>query len=185
MNDYEQDMVDEIRIRVWSGFESLPDVLTMIEDCDERDADRQMLAEFARSEFQAKREAEAAWPLVTDCTRLDAAFDALDEMGIIALHNAGASMSDGLYFVGEALAASDRSKVQGYCFYHAQDVARAVDGYGLLLAYGEWADTAKGNRAIGELARAELKRQGLVVEWEGDAEKRMNLPGIVWLRRAA
>lgn len=185
MNEYEQDLADEIRIRVWSGFHSLPDVLEMLEDCDDDDADKQMLEEVAKSEFQAKREAEATWPPVTDCMRLDAAFEALNEMGIIALHYAGYTMSDGLDDVGEALSEADRDKVKGYCFYHAQDVARALDGYGLLLAYGDLADTASGKRAIGELVKVELERQGLEVKWDGDEEQRIDLPSVVWQRRAA
>ncbi len=157
----------------------------MLEDCNEDDADKQMLREFAESEFQAKREAEATWPTITDCVRLDAAFDSLNEMGIVALHNVGLSMSDGFHYVDEAMAASARGKVKGYCFYHAQDVERAVIGDGLLLAYGDTAGTARGRRAIGEMVKEELERQGLVVEWGGDEEKRISLPSLVWQRRTA
>ena len=92
-------------------------------------------------------------------------------------------MSDGHHEV-EVAAESDRGKVKGYCFYHAQDVERALDGYGLLLAYGDMAGTASGKRAIGELVKAELERQGLIVEWDGDHGKRLDLPRIVWQRRA-
>jgi hypothetical protein len=185
MNENEEYLADTIRVMVWSGFESLSDVLVMLEDSDEEDVDMQMLEEYAESEFQAKREAEATWPAVTDCTRLDAAFDALNAMGIIALHNAGYTMSDGISEVAEVLAESDREKVRGYCFYHAQDVERAVNGHGLMLAYGDIEDTAGGKRAIGELVRAELERHGFVVQWDGDGERRIDLPGIVWQRRAA
>lgn len=188
MNEYEEYLADRIRVWVWSGFYSLSDVLKMLDECyedDEEDADRQMLEEYARSEFQAKREAEAAWPTVTDCDRLDAAFDALNRMGIIALHNAGYTLSDGISDVVEELAKSDRDKVKGYCFYHEQDVEGVLEGYGLLLAYGDIADTATGKRAIAEQVKAELERRGFVAEWDGDEEKRINLPGIVWQRRAA
>ena len=185
MNENEEYLADRIRVMVWSGFNDLSDVLEMLEDCDEDDADKQMLEEYAKSEFQAKREAEATWPAVTDCNRLDAAFDALNGMGIIALHNAGYTISDGISDVAEVLAESDRDQVKGYCFYHEQDVERAVDGHGLMLAYGDIADTARGKRAIGELVKAELERRGFVVEWDGDEEKRIDLPRIVWQRRAA
>ena len=185
MNESEEYLADRIRVMVWSGFDDLSDVLEMLEDSDEDDADKQMLEEFAESEFQAKREAEAAWPPVTDCTRLDAAFDALNGMGVIALHYAGYTLSDGISDVSEVLAESDREKVKGYCFYHEQDVERALNGHGLTLAYGDIAETAMGTRAIGELVKAELERQGFVVEWDGDEETRINLPGIVWQRRAA
>ena len=191
MNEYEELIADRIRVWVWSGFHSLSDVLEMLEDCDEDneddedDVDKQMLEEYARSEFQAKREAEATWPPVTDCNRLDAAFDALNGMGIIALHNAGYTISDGISDVAEVLAESDRDKVKGYCFYHEQDVERAVNGHGLSLAYGDIADAATGSRAIGELVKAELVRRGFVVEWDGDEEQRIDLPRIVWQRRTA
>jgi hypothetical protein len=188
MNECEEQMADRIRVWVWSGFHSLSDVLEMLEDWDEDDEDdfnKQMLDEYAKSEFQAKREAEATWPAVTDCNRLDAAFDALNGIGIIALHNAGYTISDGISDVSEVLAESDRDKVKGYCFYHEQDLERAVDGHGLWLAYGDIADTAAGKRAIGELVKAELERRGFVVEWDGDEEKRIDLPRIVWQRRAA
>ena len=190
MNEYEKYIADRIRVWVWSGFYSLPDVLEMLEDCyeddgDEEDADKQMLEEYAESEFQAKREAEATWPPVTDCTRLDAAFDDLNGMGIIALHNAGYTLSDGISDVAEVLAESDRDKVKGYCFYHEQDVERAIDGHGLMLAYGDIEDTAEGKLAVAELVKAELEQQGFMVEWNGDPEVRIDLPRIVWQRRAA
>ena len=183
MNDYEQEMADEIRMRVWSGFHHLPDVLEMIKDIDEGDADQQMLAAFAESEFQAKRDAEATWPAVTDFERLDAAFDALNERDIIAIHYAGSSMSDGLRVLDEELEQSGRSNASGYCFYHAQDVARALDGCGLFLAYGDLAGTSEWNRAIGKIVKEELERQGFLVEWDGDENKRIDLPGMVWQHR--
>jgi hypothetical protein len=185
MNETEEYLADRIRVMVWSGFDALSDVLEMLEDSGEDDADMEMLEEYAKSEFQAKREAEATWPPVTDCNRLDAAFRALNGMGIIALHNAGYTISDGISDVAEVLAKSDREKVQGYCFYHEQDLERAVDGHGLMLAYGDIADTAAGARAVGGLVKAELERQGFIVEWDGDEKKRIDLPGIVWQRRAA
>ncbi len=187
MNEYEEDLANRIRVWVWSGFYSLTDVLEMIEDNDEveeNDADKHMLKKYAKSEFQAKGGAEATWLPVTDCNRLDTAFDALNEMGIIALHNAGYTISDGISDVAEVSVRSDREKVKGYCFYHEQDVERAVNAHGLMLAYGDIADTVRGKREIGELVKAELERQGFIVEWDGDEEQRINLPGIVWQRRA-
>jgi hypothetical protein len=182
-DDYDEPIEEEIRIRVWSGFHSLSDVLTMIKDRDESDVDQEMLEEFARSEFQAKREAEATWPLVTDCVRLDEVFDSLNSAGIIALQNAGYTMSDGLGAVNEALASHHSEKVQGYCFYHEQDVARAVDGFGLWVAFGDIADTESGKREIGPLVKAEFERHGFMVQWDGNPDTRIDIPQIVWQRR--
>jgi hypothetical protein len=180
LNEYayvQREHEEKIRIRVWSGFHSLSDVLIMIEDWDKSEPDREMLEAFARSEFQAKREAEATWPLVTDCVRLDEVFDSLNTIGVIALQNVGFTMSDG------ALANHDTGAVKGYCFYDEQDVALAVDGFGLGLAYGDMTDTQSGKREIGQLVKAELERRGFKVEWNGNPDTKLDLPQIVWQRR--
>jgi hypothetical protein len=181
--EFDEEIEADIRVRVWSGFHALPDVLTMLEDYDGSDVERKRLEQFARSEFQAKRAAEATWPPVTDCDRLDEAFDSLNSMGIIALHNAGYTMSDGLSDVSEALANSEADKIRGYCFYHEQDVGRAVDGYGLNIAYGDIADTASGKREIGQLVKTELERHGFTVNWDGNPETRLDIRQISWKRR--
>ncbi len=180
---YDDPVQEEIRIRIWSGFHSLSDVLEMIAESDEPDVDREKIEAFARSEYRAKRDAEANWPPVTDCMLLDEVFNSLNCNGIIALHNAGYTLSDGISEVSEALARHDSAEVKGYCFYHEQDVARAVDGHGLSLAFGNIADTESGKRQIGERVTAEFERRGFIVEWDGNPETRVNLPKIVWRRR--
>lgn len=170
MNESEQYIANSIRTWVWSGFYSITDIYSMMEDIMEPDADEQTLREFAKSELNAKLQEQAAWPPITDCDRLNAAFNALNRKGVIALQNAGYTMSEGYEDVGEALAALDRSKIRGYCFYHGQDLARAVGGDGLILAFGDLANTFAGKLGVGELIKEELERQELKVEWDGNSE---------------
>ena len=59
-------------------------------------------------------------------------------------------MSDGISDVSEALANEESDEFIGYCFYHEQDVGRAINGHGLNLAFGDLADTENGKREIGE-----------------------------------
>ena len=92
-------------------------------------------------------------------------------------------MSEGYEDVAEALAESGRSKIRGYCFYHGQDLERAVGGDGLMLAFGDLADTSGGTAEIGELVKEEIERQGFKVEWDSNPEKRINVPQIKWRRR--
>lgn len=164
MNENEEYIADRVRTWVWSGFYSPADINSMMEDIMEPDADGGMLARLAESELEAKREAEASWSPITDCDRLDMTFDALNNIGVVALHNAGFTMSDGYTEVAEALVEFDRGKVRGYCFYHEQDVARAVQGGGLCIAFGDSADTAEGKVAVGRFVKEQLERQGLRVE---------------------
>jgi len=52
-------------------------------------------------EFARKLQVERAWPLVTDCDKLDRAFDELNDAGIIAIQNAGYTQDEGMEEVTE------------------------------------------------------------------------------------
>ena len=102
---------------------------------------------------------------------------------MIALQNAGMDISDGESDVGEELAKSDRSKVRGYCFYHFQDVERAVAGKGLMLAFGDLRSDREEKIKVGRLIVDTMRAHGFVVEWTGDPDVRIGLPKIDWKRR--
>jgi hypothetical protein len=172
-----------IKSWVWSGFYSPDEIHEMIDDILEDDADEAMLRAAVAPEFDKKFAAEASWPDTTDCDRLDQAFDKLNSRGIIALHNAGYTMSDGISDVAEVLHERGRKGIQGYCFYHEQDVERAVKGAGLMVAFGDLDDGAIKKAEIGRLVRDVLQESGLTVDWNGDPETRLNILGLDWKRR--
>lgn len=187
MNDTDRYVLDNIKTYVWSGFYDVGDVQQMIgellEDEDDPDADEAMLRAAVTSEFEAKAVAEASWPEETDCDRLDQAFEELNANGIIALQNAGYTLSDGIDDTAEVLHQRGRSHVKGYCFYHGQDLERAVAGEGLMLAFGDLDDDPAQKTAIGNLVKATMERHGLTTEWNGDPESRITIPKIDWKRR--
>ena len=185
MNDNEQYAIDTVRQWVWSGFYSQDDVHDMIEDILEDDVDDDKVRSTVAPEFEKKALAEAGWPQVTDCDRLDEAFGSLNDRGIIALQNAGYTMSDGLSDVGEELACRDRSEVKGYCFYHGQNLERAMAGDGLWLAFCDLEGSDEGKRAVASLVVEALTKVGLQAEWDGEPSTRIHLPKIDWKRRFA
>ncbi len=185
MNETNQYILNSIRVAVWSGFCDFGDVQQMIGDILEEDADEKMLRAAVAPEFEKKRAAEETWPEVTDNDRLTAAFDELTETGYIALENAGYTMSDGLDDTAELWHQRGRENVHGYCFYHGQDVERAVDGGGLMLAYGVFSDDTAAKLQMGKYLVDVLKRHGLEVKWEEDPERRIELPSFQWRRRTA
>jgi len=95
MSETDDYVLDCIKTWVWSGFYGPDDIQEMIGDVLERDADEAMLQAAVESELAAKAVAEKTWPRVTDCDRLDAVFAELDRGSVIALQNAGYTMSDG------------------------------------------------------------------------------------------
>ena len=147
---------------------------------------------FAAEELAAQAAEAADWPAVTDCDRLDAAFRALEETGIVARQdfsccgNCGAAEIDDEM---EAAAAAGARPVRGYCFYHMQDTERAVDGSGLHLNYGpRWeegltnADYAPRAVAVGKEVAAALAAAGLEVDWNGRPDRRIGV-ALAWRRR--
>jgi len=158
-------------------------VQRVIDDLLEEGADEPLLRAAVQAEFEKKRAAETAWPAETDCDRLDEVFAELNANGIIAIQNAGYTMSDGHSEVGDKLRRRDRNNVKGYCFYHGQDLERAVNGGGLMLAFGDLKNTANGKSAIGMIVKSTIEKHGFVVQWNGESEKRIEVPDIDWKRR--
>ena len=181
MSDTDEYILDAIRNHVWSGFYSPDDVHQLIDDLL---ADEAMLRRAVEKEFTRKVAAEGSWPPITDCDRLDQAFAALDARGLIALQNAGYTLSDGITEVSEALHQRGREGAQGYCFFHGQDLERAVDGEGVMLAFGSLDDDPVHKRKVGELVKEAMESFGFAVEWNGDPETRLNLPAVDWKRRS-
>ncbi len=186
MNESTKYIFDEIKTRVWSGFDTAEDVHQLIDDMlsdDGEDVDEAILRAAVEPEFRQKLTAETTWPVKTDCDHLDTAFDSLNRIGIIALHNAGVTQSDGLSDVGEALRERGRSGITGYCFYHWQDIERAVQGLGLWLAFGDLDDNKTAKVDIGKVIKEMLERNALTVEWDGNPDTRLRIPVFDWKRR--
>lgn len=185
MNETEEYILENIRCWVWSGFYDSDEVNEMIGDILEEDADEEMLRTAVPEEFAKKAEAETTWPAETDCDRLDAAFELLNAEGIIALQNAGYTMSDGISDVSEVLYERGEEGIVGYCFFHGQDFARVLNGEGLNLAFGDRYDNAGDKAVIGRRVQEVLETNGFVVDWNGDPETRFHLPQFDWKRRSS
>jgi hypothetical protein len=183
MSDSNEYILGLIKTHVWSGFYSEEDVYQMIEDVLDENADVELLRAAVRPEFRRKRQAEVTWPTTTDCDRLDDAFAELNGDRFIALHNTGMTMSDGHADVDQPLKARGRSGIKGYCFYHGQDLERAVNGGGLWIAFGDLDGITEQKKAVGEQIKACLERHRFDAEWSGDPERRLAIPKLDWKRR--
>ncbi len=150
--------------------------------------------ELERSEVEAAVSEEMAtlareqvsWPEVTDCDRLTDAFRDLNRKGVIALENAGYTQSDGYEDVRAAYEDLPRkSGIIGYCFYHGQDLERAVAGEGLFLSFGPIdpaLEESDGPR-IGRLVVEELALNDLAAAWDGSFKSRIGIPVLDWKKR--
>ncbi len=187
MTDDETYVRDAIHVWVWGGFydperatEHLDDLFA---DDPELTVDKAAMNAALANEFAAKTAAEKTWPKETDCDRLDRAFDELHRAGICALQNAGYTQSDGHSDVAEVLKDEGRENFRGFCFYHGQDLERAVNGSGLLIAFGDLDEIEADMIAVGRTVVATLAKHGFKTEWDGTAKKRIDITNIDWKRR--
>ncbi len=185
LNESDEFILDTVRHCVWSGFYNFDEIQAVIDDIIEVDANETLVRSSVAKELAKKREEEKTWPEVTDCDRLDQAFEAMNLRGIIALQNTGQTMSDGLEDVAEALEECEEGGAYGYCFYHGQDLERALEGGGLFLAFGDLNNEEEASLTIAEAVKACLEVQGFVIEWDGDANSRLGIPEFDWKRRYA
>lgn len=180
--------LSEIKSHVYAGFEPREQIIEIF--CEELyepgELDEAEVEAAVNAAFAARDTEKLGWPQITDCDKLDRAFEAFNARGIIALQNAGYTQSDGYSDIGEAYQDSPaRDRIMGYCFYHGQDLERAVNGDGLYLSFGpvDAKKEAEEGPRIGAMIVEELAKVGLSTQWNGTFSQRILVPNIDWKRR--
>jgi hypothetical protein len=110
------------------------------------------------------------------------AFAELRRRGIIAVRNAGYTMSDGWSVVAEHRSIAERvgEKPRGGVFYHGQDAARARNGETLMLAFGSFVRGARheaASEALGREIVEVLTAHGFSLAWSGSVNSRIEILG--------
>jgi len=154
-------------------------VCEMFESADESEVDS-----LVDEAFDARDRAAATWPAVTDCDRLDRAFEALERSGIVARQNFACCQNCGRYEIVDEVAGvrSARRRVDGFVFYHMQDTDSAVRDGTLHLRYD--GTTGNDTTVIGTRIVTALRTAGLAPAWSGDPQKAIEV-AVRWRRRAA
>jgi hypothetical protein len=182
--DVERYMLSEIQKLVRSGHHTPKTVRRAVRDMMEPGVNVNLPAIHAAIDaaFEQKTLEEAQWPEITDCDRLYAAFAALEEQGICALHSAGVEISDGYSVVAEA-EYQKKDAYHGYCFYVADDISGALQWHHLYISFGSMDDSPVNGVMIGKQVREALIGHGFQVDWDETIGKRLLIPEIRWQRR--
>jgi hypothetical protein len=146
---------------------------------------RKRVRELVKAEVARQEAEQESWPEVTDCDRLDRAFAALRAEGILPVHNAGMTPSEGIAEMSEQYhaAGGQKSGIVGYCFYHRQDMEYALKHHKLGLAYGDIDGDDRRGVEIGKRIRSALEAAGLRVAWTGSIRDKMDITDFNWQRR--
>jgi hypothetical protein len=187
-----------IRAQVWGGFEDQESILW---DClqagcgadEPTDDDIAWVKEQLASEWNDKLAKEHSWPPKVEFDRLEEVFAQLRNEGVISLHRAGGDMSGGLHEVRECRDAEGDRKGRfiGYCFYHSQDLDRAVASGRMFLAFGAIGSTSDAaelrkekNIAVAARIIDLLNAANFVASWSGDFSERIHVDLGQWRKRS-
>lgn len=182
------------RHMVRGGYEPLESIeqslLDLTEDSTGELSEREIQVEVRNAmirQVKALTQDQAAWPVLTDYDRLKAAFDTLEDEGIVARENFTCCGTCGAAEIGaeiEDFSAETGRPAKGYVFFHQQDTDSAIDGHGLYFNYGtadeEW--TEEKSVAIGQRLFDTLKSVGLTPDWDGTLNRRVAV-SLNWQRR--
>ncbi|UUV22695.1 DUF6891 domain-containing protein [Paenimyroides aestuarii] len=188
MSEDQQFIFDSIYTQVRSGFYSLEEIqANIIEEIEDNGFEDEISEEWAHEQINQEYETllneSKNWGEDTQTQRLIAAFDELAEKKIIALHYAGFTIDDGEYEVVEVerTLIDNDEKSEGYCFYHGQDLERAVRGEGLYISFQKVNNESDAvSKEVAKKIVEVLEKHGLKVDWNGKAATRILLPDFKW-----
>jgi len=177
-----------IKRDVAAGFAPLGEIVDAAVEVFSDDCDPVILRPYAESIAKVRIEEhlqqQVSWPAMTDCDRLDAAFAALEESGIVCRQNFSCCGNCGSGEIWDEINAQRDAgrEIIGYVFYHMQDTESAAEGYGLCLSYGSVLDGARPALGIASQAVEVLTRFGISTFWDGTWNKRIMVK-LDWKRR--
>ena len=115
--------------------------------------------------------------------KLESVFHSLIKHGIVALHYAGYTQSDGFADCNEVAAYLQEKgeKVIGCCFYTEQDLEHILHGDSTLLyiSFGNYFEKPTAEE-IGQIIVCELKEIGFYVQWDETAETKIAIKNFKW-----
>lgn len=115
--------------------------------------------------------------------KLDSVFCKLGKHGIVALHCAGYTQSDGFDDCNEIASEwqEDGKRVVGCCFYTMQDLEHILHKESDLLyfSFGNYYDEPTAEE-VGQIIVKELETAGFHVKWDETADKRIAAENFKW-----
>ncbi|MFJ8469170.1 DUF6891 domain-containing protein [Streptomyces swartbergensis] len=124
---------------------------------------------------------QETWAGPTDPDRLEQAFAALEDDGIVAREDFSCCRGCGMTEIGAE--ADGRPGVRGFVFFHHQGTRGAAQGYGLSLYYGGFDGSEETTKAVGHEVVAALAAAGLSAQWDGDPGKAIDVAPLETRKR--
>ena len=183
--EIKKEAIEHLERDVLFGFESKEDLFESISELfyDEDDFDDDWFKMEIEKRFSSHLKNSGNWKKPTDFERLVKVFDQLNKEGIVSLHKAGHTRQDSEGDCREIIEELEAIgiKAKGYCYYHSQDLERAIIDNGMLfIGYGSNAHNDEIGFEIANRIVELLNKNGFQTEWNGSLDTRIEINKIVW-----
>lgn len=170
-----QDLVEEIEdlieLLAKSGFFDVDEIMEILEDeFIEEDID---FSDFNISSNDFDN---------INFNRLEKAFTALASYDIVAIHNCGYDIEEGVAdaFELNVHLINNNFKPEGFCFYTFEDVEEAIEDEKLKITFGDFENDEAKALEIGKTVAEALKDEELSVVWDETINNQIELDSFKW-----
>ena len=169
------DLVEEIDFMIdiltKSGFFDTDEILEILEDeFIEEDVDFSQfnlsLNEFDNNNFN----------------KLEAAFSSLAAENIVAVHNCGYDIEEGVQDAFELFVhlMNNNFKPEGFCFYTFEDIEEAITDKKLKITFGDFENNEDKALEIGKTVSNYLKSEGFSINWDETINNQIEILSFDW-----
>ena len=173
--DMDSDLVEEIEYMIdlltKSGFFSVSEIIEILEDqFIEEEVD---FSEFDISLKDSSNE---------NFSKLENAFAKLADEDIVAIHNCGFDIEEGVSdaFELNVHLLNNKFEAQGFCFYTFEDVEYSVFDSLLKITFGDFENNEEKALEIGKTVSRYLKDEGFTINWDETVNNQIEINPFQW-----
>lgn len=113
---------------------------------------------------------------------LEDAFKDLANNDIVAIHNCGYDIEEGVNDAFELFIHLKNNSLnpEGFCFYSFEDIEEAINEKTLKITFGDFEDSEEKALEIGNKVFDTLKNHGLNVKWDGTLNNQIEINQFDW-----
>ena len=171
----DSDLVDEIEYMIdlltKSGFFSLDEIIEILEDQfleEEIDFSNYNISlnEFSNDNF----------------SKLENVFTKLSGEGIVAIHNCGFDIEEGVVdaFELHVHLLNNKFEAEGFCFYTFEDVEEAILDENLKITFGDFENNENKALKIGKIVVEYLKDENFAIDWDETINNQIKINNFKW-----
>ncbi|MDN3655571.1 hypothetical protein QWZ08_08035 [Ferruginibacter paludis] len=184
--DIKDEVTEQLHMDIQFGFENELQLFDSIRDMfyNEDDFDEEWLRLIIAEKYNVHQKQSLNWKRPTDFDRLVKVFDELIEQKIVCLHKAGYTKQDGEADCMEAIEELRELGINafGFCYYHEQDLGRAIDPEcrNLLLGFDSPAQNDREALDVANRIVTAFQKNNFEISWPGTVDQRIEIKNITW-----